>query len=337
MIPTLTLKEPPPLDPAWLVHERTANLLAAKPNITDPIERQRIYSEICKARNTSLLSHQDEALNDGIFIQDSFIKAPDENHAIPIRCYSHLDSPHDLESKAAHNTIIYYHGGGLTVGDLDSEDLSCRRISKSLQCTVYSIAYRLMPQHSADDALADALTAFHHISHPRRPKNKKVVLVGSSSGGQLAAQVSQLARKSNDDKSGQSRIDGVLLRCPVTCDAANLPARFRDAHVSMDGAWYTSLLSAPALTVENRTGEKLPLEEEDLRGLPRHWVQVCTNDVYYSDGVCYVEALRERGVDVRVDMVVGWPHTFWLKAPRLERAVEAEREMVEGLRWLLEG
>ncbi|TVY22981.1 Carboxylesterase [Lachnellula hyalina] len=337
MAPIIILKEPPALDPAWLAHERTANLLAPKPITTDPTERQRIYSETCKARNTSLLSNQDKALNDGIFIQDSFIKALEENHSIPIRCYS-SNSPHDPESKAAQNTIIYYHGGGLTVGDLDSEDLSCRRISKTLQCTVYSIAYRLMPQHSADDALADALTAFRHISQTPQLTNGKLVLVGSSSGGQLAAQVSQFARRGNGE-SGEStcRVDGVLLRCPVTCDAANLPARFRDAHVSMDVAFHTSLLSAPALTVENRTVEKLPLEEEGLRGLPRHWVQVCTNDVYYSDGVCYVEALREQGVDVRVDMVVGWPHTFWLKAPRLERAVEAERDMVEGLRWLLEG
>ncbi|TVY18664.1 Carboxylesterase NlhH [Lachnellula arida] len=334
MLPTLILKKPPPLDPAWLAHERTANLLAPKPITTDPTERQRVYSETCKARNISLLSNQDKDLNDGIFIQDSFIEAPDGNHSIPIRCYR----PHNTNDSK--NTIIYYHGGGLTVGDLDSEDLSCRRISKTLHCTVYSPAYRLMPQHHASDALADAVTAFNHISQKQKQNpqlaNKKLVLAGSSSGGQLAAQVSQLARKSND-KPGE-KIDGVLLRCPVTCDAANLPAGFnRDAHVSMDRAFYTSLLSAPALTAENRTVEKLPLEEEDLGGLPRHWVQVCTNDVYYSDGVCYAEALRGQGVDVRVDVVVGWPHTFWLKAPRLERAVEAERDMVEGLRWLLEG
>jgi acetyl esterase/lipase len=105
----------------------------------------------------------------------------------------------------------------------------------------------------------------------------------------------------------------------------------------MKPAFHTSLLSTPALTAENRTKEKLPLEEEDLKGLPRHWVQVCTNDIYYSDGVCYAEALREQGVEVRIDMLKGWPHTFWLKAPLLEKAVEAEESMLEGMRWLLEG
>jgi hypothetical protein len=46
--------------------------------------------------------------------------------------------------------------------------------------------------------------------------------------------------------------------------------------------------------------------------------------------------LKQGGVDVKLDVVEGWPHTFWLKAPYLERAVKAEKDMIEGLRWLLE-
>jgi len=337
----LILKQPPPLNPAWLAHEQASNLLAPKPIITDPLERQRMYSETCKVLNASLLSGRDADLNHGLKIQDTLIEVPHGNHSIPIRCYSHspsnfLDGKHSSNDNASENTIIYYHGGGLIVGDLESEDLSCRRISKALSCKVYSIAYRLMPHHTADHALADALTAFQHISRKQESEGGgRLVLMGSSSGGQLAAQVSQLARKSNESR-GKS-IDGVLLRGPVTCDASNISFRFRSLHTSMSPAFFTSLLSSPALTAENRTKAKLPLEEQELKGLPRHWVQVCTNDIYYSDGVCYVEALREQGVEVRIDVLVGWPHTFWLRAPGLEKAVEAEGDMAEGLRWLLEG
>lgn len=185
-----------------------------------------------------------------------------------------------------------------------------------------------MPEHSADDALEDALYVYQMLSHTNR--DGKLVLMGSSSGGQLVAQVSQQAHAGR-------KIDGVLLRGPVTCDAANLPSRFKGLHTSMKPAFHTSLLSTPALTAENRTKEKLPLEEEDLKGLPRHWVQVCTNDIYYSDGVCYAEALREQGVEVRMKVLSGWPHTFWLKAPLLEKAVEAEESMLKGMRWVLEG
>jgi acetyl esterase/lipase len=104
----------------------------------------------------------------------------------------------------------------------------------------------------------------------------------------------------------------------------------------MSDAFHTSLLNSAVLNNGNRTVAALPLEAEDLSGMSRHWIQVSTNDIYYSDGACYAEGLREAGVEVRLDVIQGWPHTFWLKAPYLERAVKAESDMIEGLRWLLE-
>jgi acetyl esterase/lipase len=170
-------------------------------------------------------------------------------------------------------------------------------------------------------------------------KASRLIVMGSSSGGQLAAQISQQYprwRRPN----WNVKIHGVLLRGPVTCDAteegANLPSRFRQCHTSMSEPFHTTLLSSAAVNAGNRTNELLPLEREDLKSLPRHWIQVSTNDIYYSDGACYAEALREAGVEVKLDVVEGWPHTFWLKAPELDRAVKAEADMIEGLRWLLE-
>jgi acetyl esterase/lipase len=332
----LVLDHPPPLDPAWLAHEKAAGLLT-QPQVTlTAKQRQQSYSQQCEDQNTLLLNGRDVHLGKDIDIKDTSIfssatpKSKGENQ-IGIRTYT----PQSLDtSQTAVNTtvMIYYHGGGLFVGDLGSEDLTCRRICLALSCTVYSVDYRLMPDFTADDALSDALGAFRHIA---ACNIGKLVLAGSSSGGQLAAQVVQIAMK-----EGEKRITGVLLRGPVMCDATfnglNLPVKYKDYHKSMSPEYHTSLLASPALNKENRTTEKLPLEVEDLSGMPRHWIQVCTNDVYYSDGVCYAEALRLQGVEVNLDIVVGWPHTFWLKAPFLQRAVEAERDMIEGLKWLLQ-
>ena len=233
--------------------------------------------------------------------------------------------------------VIYYHGGGLYVGDLDSEDLTCRRICKELGYTVYSVDYRLMTDFTADDAFDDAMAALLAIILVQKPQ--KLVLMGSSSGGQLAAMVSQEYQFNQPDSFEGLKIHGVLLRGPVTCDAtdngANLPARFKDFHTSMSTAFHTSLLSSPAVNSSNRVRRKMPLEG-DVSGLPRHWIQVCTNDIYYSDGVLYAEALRQVGVQVELNIVAGWPHTFWLKAPELGRAVQAEQDMICGLRWLFE-
>jgi acetyl esterase/lipase len=321
---------------------------------TEPIERQKIYSQRCKDLNAELLAGRDRHLTEGIAIHDTRVEVEpypsslDPNPCfIPIRSYNPSSNPSgpspvefdgEKQQQEGSPIVIYWHGGGLYVGDLDSEDLTCRRICKELQCTVYSCGYRLMPQHTADAALEDAVTAFMRITASR--KASRLILMGSSSGGQLAAQVSQVFPNSKAMHECY-KIHGVLLRSPVTCNATDdgedLPERFKELHTSMSPAFHTSLLSAPAVNSANRTGKELPLEAYDLSGMPRHWIQVCTNDIYYSDGACYAMLLKQGGVDVKLDVVEGWPHTFWLKAPYLERAVKAEKDMIEGLRWLLEG
>jgi acetyl esterase/lipase len=340
MDPKLILTIPPPLHPDWLAHEKDFNLLVPKPIITDPYLSQKRYSDTCKAANAELLAGRDKHLRDIVFHDTDIAAHPGSagTHYVRTRCYHPLNFPVgpsyvSTNSRELRPIVIYFHGGGLYNGDLDSEDLTCRRICKALECKVYSCTYRKMPQDTADDALFDAFRAFEEIT--TKMKASKLILMESSSGGLLAGQISQRYRIVK-----RGLIDGVLLRGPVTCNATEggkyLPGRFKDVHTSMSQAFHTSLLSSAAVNNENRTTTALPLEAEDLRGMPKHWIQVSTNDVYYSDGACYAEALREAGVEVRLDVVEGWPHTFWLKAPYLERAVKAENDMIEVLRWLLE-
>jgi acetyl esterase/lipase len=186
MDPKLILKEAPPLHAGWLAHEEALNLLAPKPIITDPVLNQKRYSDTCKASNAELLRGRDRYLNDHISISDTSIEAdsgPADAHLIPVRKYSPtLPFSASLSpGLIARNTIVYFHGGGLYVGDLDSEDLTCRRICKALNCIVYSCNYRKMPQFTADDALSDALYAFEVIAGHK--KEGKLIVMGSSSGG----------------------------------------------------------------------------------------------------------------------------------------------------------
>lgn len=280
------------------------------------------------------MNGRDSHLKAGIITSDKEITG-DKGLTIPIRSYISISKTTQKEEE--NDVVIYYHGGGLYVGDLDSEDLTCRRVCKELECVVYSINYRLMAEYTADDAFDDALTAFIYIV--QRTKLRRVVVMGSSSGGQLAAMVSQEFQLNCPLPLKNIKIHGVLLRGPVTCDATeggeNLPPMFKEFHTSMSMAFHTSLLSSAAVNATNRVTRKMPLEGR-LSGLSKHWIQVSTNDIYYSDGVLYAEALREAGVQVKLDVVVGWPHTFWLKANELERAVQAEQDMIQGLRWLLE-
>jgi acetyl esterase/lipase len=106
-------------------------------------------------------------------------------------------------------------------------------------------------------------------------------------------------------------------------------------HTSFAPSFESSLLTIDTDTARQNT-PNLPLEAASFHNLPRTFIQLCSNDLYYSDGICYAAALRDAGIEVKIDVVRGWPHTFWLKAPQLDRALEADMDMVKGLRWLLD-
>lgn len=328
------LPHPPPLDPAWLAHESAANLLAPKP-VIDPITRQPLYAAECRARNAAMLAAgaRDHHLSEGVITKPINVPSNEGEYAIPILQYDRSSSSGELQW-----VIVYYHGGGLLVGEADSEDLSCRRLVKSSadflpNCRVYSVGYRLKPQHSAQTCVDDSIAAFTALAHLHA--SAKIIVVGSSSGGELAAFVTQYALRT------VISFHGVLLRCPVTSDAFRgldyVPARFRHMHTSAQNpAFQTSLFSRLDMDGPRDGLRRMPLEAEveELKDMPRTWVQVCTNDALYSDGTSYVKLLKDASAEVGVDVVVGWPHTFWLKAPHLDRALEAEEAMIQGLRWV---
>ncbi|PSR90728.1 Alpha/Beta hydrolase protein [Coniella lustricola] len=392
------LQYAPPLDPAWLAHERAANLETPKLS-TDPVGRQPIYAADCRRRNAAMMApgKRDHRLAMGIATKEISVASRMDGFAIPVLQYdcvgdgdgaTHaVDSSDSSSSSHSHlrgrdgeggqsdedaglqqqqqqqepqTVIIYYHGGGLLVGETDSEDLSCRRLVKDSASflpggvRVYSVGYRLKPQHKAAVCVADSIDAFAHLAgrHQQQSQQQqgggrqpRIIIAGSSSGGELAAFVSQhvLASQHTADESGRSPpLHGVLLRCPVASDSFRgpeyVPSHLREIHTSArDPSFQTTLLTRLDMEGPRDGLERMPLEVDDaaLKGMPRTWIQVCTNDVLYSDGACYARVLRGAGAQVKADVVWGWPHTFWLKAPHLERAEKAEEAMLEGLKWLV--
>jgi len=343
---SLRLSKAPPLDPAWLQYEREMNLPTPR-KVVPALVRQPVYADECRALHARMMAPgaRDHHLAHGIAVRPFTVPSTLDGFPIPVIRYDLLPSPPDATTTAAPpaepsapadplTVVVYYHGGGLHVGEADSEELSCRRILKDTglpRPVLYSVGYRLMPQHAAATCVADAADGLAR-ARARHP-TARLLVVGSSSGGQLAALVTQAAPR--------GAVQGVVLRCPVTSDAFNgpayVPARLRGLHTSAwDLSFLTSLLGIMKRAVPRDGLARMPLEapEAVLAALPRHWVQVCTNDMLYSDGVCYAAALEAAGVDVAVDVVTGWPHTFWLSAPQLDRALEADRAMLAGLAWV---
>ncbi|KAF0316836.1 hypothetical protein GQ607_015964 [Colletotrichum asianum] len=325
----LILIQPPPLDPEWLQHEEAANLSAPKQTNASPLDRQPIYAEE-RRRTTGDMLAPSGPLHHLARISKAQLTAPSTLDAFPIPLLRFSDPQNETSDVA----VVYFHGGGLCVGEADSEELSCRWIVDGLPAAeVYSVGYRLMPGVPAATCVRDAVDAFTYIR--ALVPEVRVVVVGSSSGGQLAAAVSQVAPRGS--------LHGVVLRCPVTSDGGTsgefVPEGLRGAYTTATPAFETTLLPVFKRAVPRDGLERLPSEVgvEEVRGMgmPRVWVQVCSNDTLYGDGVCYAMLMREAGVEVEVEVVEGWPHTFWVKAPGLEGARRAEERMVEGVKWVL--
>ncbi|KAF4834646.1 Versiconal hemiacetal acetate esterase [Colletotrichum siamense] len=326
----LILKQPPPLDPEWLQHEEAANLRAPKQTYASPLDRQPVYAEERRRTTTDMLAPSGP-LHHLARISKAHLTAPSTLDAFPIPILRFSDPQNETSDVA----VVYFHGGGLCVGEADSEELSCRWIVDGVRATVYSVGYRLMPGVPAATCVRDAVDAFMYVRG--LVPEARVVVVGSSSGGQLAAAVSQVVPRGS--------LQGVVLRCPVTSDGGTsvefVPKGLRGAYTTATPTFETTLLPVFKRAVPRDGLERLPLEVgvEEVRGMgmPRVWVQVCSNDTLYGDGVCYAMLMREAGVEVEVEVAEGWPHTFWVKAPGLEGARRAEERMVEGLKWVLGG
>ena len=322
----LALPTAPPFHPSWVKAEQKLRLAPPASDAAEGLERQKLYAAECRellAKSTAP-GTRDSHLAQGVRRREFTVPSSVDGHAIPIL---QLDRIQDGDASEPSVVIIYYHGGALNVGEADSEEFSCRRLVKHAQSIrVYSVGYRLKHDKLARLCVSDSLDGFDAVkSSSAKVKN---IVVGVSSGGQLVATVAQQRKE---------HIHGVLLRAPVTCDASNdkayIPQWLRPFHTSLKPS-FESYLHNTLVRKNPRDGlSTLPLEtpRDQLRGHPPTWIQLCTNDTLYSDGLCLAMALVDAGTDVSLDVRTGWPHIFWLKTPSLEEALEADTAMLRAL------
>src|SRR5205809_2710722 len=91
--------------------------------------------------------------------------------------------------------LMYFHGGGWTIGDVDTHDVLCRQLALGARCAVFSVDYRLAPEHPFPAAVDDCLAATRYVAeHADELKVRGIAVGGDSAGGNLAAVVSLLAR-----------------------------------------------------------------------------------------------------------------------------------------------
>ncbi|KAK6542401.1 hypothetical protein TWF694_006356 [Orbilia ellipsospora] len=247
-------------------------------------------------------------------------------------------SPDEVTKLGVSGSFMYIHGGGWRVGDLDSEDLTCRRVCYTLNLVVFSINYRKVPEHPYPTPITDAKAGVLAVNERYNSKlpNLPVLICGSSSGGHITCLITQAVAEG----SLNARIDRTVLRGPVTVHPDHVPERFKEHYSSyatndtrgeFQGMATTmrvgvfGMSGIPPERLEN--GETFPLWGK-FQGHPRTYIEVSSDDVLRDDGLCYAKALEAAGVDVKVKIREG-DHTWWLKKYNTAEGAATESDFVD--------
>jgi acetyl esterase/lipase len=223
------------------------------------------------------------------------LRAPAPQGAIPLRLYRGIGTERD----AALPALVYFHGGGWVIGDLDTHDTVCRQLANAANCAVISVDYRLAPEHKFPAAVDDAVHATEWIAENARTLGidaARLAVGGDSAGANLAAVVALVTR---DDKRPRLRFQ--LLIYPATdfveSDRAPGPD-FREFPLTRATMlWFRDLyLRGPADYGDWRAS---PLRAPDLRGLPPAYLLTAGFDPLCQEGQAYARRLEESGVPVQ--------------------------------------
>ncbi len=234
---------------------------------------------------------------------------------IAARCYEPDDAP---------GTILWLHGGGWVIGDLESHDAMCRILAVSSGCRVIAIAYRLAPEHPFPAPLDDCWDALRWVGE--RYPGAPLVIGGDSAGGNLATVCALRAR----DRGGPEIALQVLVY-PVCDRAMDTPSYSErgegpDLFLTARGMeWFwDNYLSDPGLAADP---EVSPLRAADLSGLPPAIVLTAEYDPLRDEGLRYAERLTDAGVPVSARHYDDMIHAFFSFVNLLSRGNEAVEQV----------
>ncbi len=210
--------------------------------------------------------------------------------------------------------LVFFHGGGFVIGDLDTHDNQARRLCRDLQALVVSVDYRLAPEHPFPAPLDDCFAATRSVAEHAAELGgdpTRLAVGGDSAGGNLATTVTQRCR----DENGPT-LAAQLLLYPVTdLSTPDRPSRVENAEGYLlthdDMTWFESAY----VTDEQVTDPLASPLLADLRGLPPAVVVTAEYDPLRDEGDAYAEALRAAGVPVTHERFDGLIHGFFGMGP----------------------
>lgn len=206
--------------------------------------------------------------------------------------------------------LLYLHGGGWTVGDIESFDRMCRRLADGSRAAVLALEYRLAPEHPWPASVDDTVAALRWVaSAPDLGEAPDAVAVaGDSAGGTLAA----LACLRLRDEHPEALPDLQVLLYANTDLTGSLPSMREEIPGGGLDAESERFFISQWVPDESRWSDPgvSPLHAPDLSGLPRALIVSAELDPLRDDSEAYADRLREAGVDVELRCEPGLIHNF---------------------------
>jgi acetyl esterase len=218
------------------------------------------------------------------------LEIPGPAGAIPARLYVPPD-----RGPGPRPLIVYFHGGGWVIGDLDTHDPVCRFLALYTGAAILSIAYRLAPENPFPAAVEDAVAAFRWTGEQAIDLGvdpERIAVCGDSAGGNLAAVVSLLTREDDGPRPAMQ-----ALLYPVTDAVGGQESRrlFAEGFLltAADMDWFEHhYLQGTNADMDPRASV---LRADDLSGLPPAYVCTAGLDPLRDEGEAYAERMREAG------------------------------------------
>ena len=247
---------------------------------------------------------------------------------LPLRIYR-------PEAEGPLPTLVYFFGGGWTLGSIDTADGICRQLANAVPCQVITVGYRLAPENPFPAAVNDCHQATQWIAdHASELRVGRIAVGGDSAGGNLAAATTLLARESGPSLAAQLLVYPNTLYGSDTASmrAGDDPFLFNKTSV---GWYWDHYLTDPA---DGRNPLASPLLAESHANLPPALVITAEFDPLRDEGEFYAEKLYAAGVPTQLSRYDGMVHGFFAMSGVLDGGRKAIAEAAEFLqRTLVDG
>lgn len=235
------------------------------------------------------------------------------------------------EGKGPFPLIVYYHGGGFVIADLDVYNASAQGLAEQVGAIVVSVAYRLAPENKFPIAHNDAFAAYEWAVKNAvglKADPAKIAVVGESAGGNLAANVSIMAR----DKHIMVPLHQVLVypiaQANMNTDSYKMYADAKPLNKAMM-SWFTEKYLTTMIEAQN---PKIALVNANLKGLPPTTIITAEIDPLHDDGVMLANKLSDAGVKVSSRNYEGVTHEFFGMAILVPEAKAAQAYAADQLK-----